>query len=68
MGIVIKEINGLPEVAAMAEGGTFQKAGVVIGDILSHVNSVSVREMTASGRVKCSYIHPYQLLPLSVMN
>ena len=49
MGIVIKEIGGLPEVAVIAEGGTFHKAGVVIGDILSHVNGVSVRDMPPSG-------------------
>ncbi len=51
MGIVIKEIGGLPEVAAIAEGGTFHKAGVVIGDILSHVNGVSVRDMPPSGTI-----------------
>lgn len=53
LGVTVMAIGGKPKVATLSPDGPFVKAGVSIGDLLTHVNGASVHDKSAEG-TKCS--------------
>ena len=49
MGVTVVARAGFPEVGTLSADGPFKKAGVVIGDRLTHINGISIEAKTAQG-------------------